>query len=210
VQANHNKMTSPARKYDSHSQTLLSMWPLLLIGLVVIVVGITGDSGRLALRYDRLAVESGQWWRLLSGHIVHLGWQHALLNLAGLTLVILLFPDEYRAGQWLTLVVVCVAVISAGFLFLRPDLNWYVGLSGVLHGLFWAGAIRWLSRREAEGYLLVAFLIGKLIWEQMKGALPLSVATSGGPVVVDAHLYGAVAGIGLALLFLRDWRSTHR
>ena len=205
--SNDNKMTSHVRQYDRIVQAAVPLWPLLLIGLLVIAAGIAGDSGRMALRYDRVAVDSGEWWRLLSSHFVHLGWPHVLLNLAGLTLVVLLFPREYRAGQWLVLVVVCIMGISAGFVLLRPDLSWYVGLSGVLHGLFLAGAMRWISRREVEGYLLGAFLVIKLVWEQFHGALPLSVSSAGGPVVVDSHLYGALAGSVVALLFLRDWRS---
>ncbi|MDH3589563.1 MAG: rhombosortase, partial [Gammaproteobacteria bacterium] len=151
-----------------------------------------------------------EWWRLVSGHIVHLGWSHVLLNLAGLTLVVLLFPREYRAGQWWILTLACIGSISAGFVLLRPDLSWYVGLSGVLHGYFVAGAIRWISRQEPEGYVLGVFLAGKLGWEQLNGALPWSVSSSGGPVVVDAHLYGAIAGGVIALFFLRDWNSLRR
>lgn len=198
---------SPATRFFA---ALAAVWPLLVIGVLVALAAVGAEPVRLALRYDSLAIASGEWWRLISGHIVHLGWKHVLLNLAGLGLVILLFPREYRPGQWLVLTLVCVAAISAGFVVLRSDLSWYVGLSGVLHGFFVAGAIRWISRREPEGYVLAAFLVGKLVWEQLNGALPMSVSSSGGPVVVDAHLYGAVAGAAVALVFLRDWNSRPR
>ena len=38
---------------------------------------------------------------------------------------------------------------------------------------------------------LTLLLVGKLAWEQWHGALPLS---GDMPVVVDAHLYGAIGG----------------
>ncbi|MBT8135469.1 MAG: rhombosortase [Gammaproteobacteria bacterium] len=186
---------------------LARTWPLLLTALLVTVIAAGGDTARDVLRYDRSAVDAGvQWWRLLSGHLVHLGLSHTLLNLAGLALVILLFPREYTAWQWWLLLLGGAAGISAGFVLLRVDLVWYVGLSGILHGLFAAGAVRWIRVGDLEGYALALFLVGKLAWEQWNGALPLSVSTSGGPVVVDAHLYGAVIGTVFALVLQRDWR----
>ena len=38
-------------------------------------------------------------------------------------------------------------------------------------------------------------VVGKIVWEQVVGPMPFSESTSGGPVLVDAHLYGAVGGL---------------
>ncbi|MBT8131182.1 MAG: rhombosortase [Gammaproteobacteria bacterium] len=202
-----NKMTSPERP---GLQSLLSSGPLLVVAAIIILTALGGESARLALRYDNAAIASGQWWRLLSGHLVHLGWQHLLLNLTGLVLVMMLFPREYRAWQWSIILLASIFGTSAGFLLFRPDLVWYVGLSGVLHGLFLAGAVRWIARGEVEGYLLLGFLVAKLLWEQFFNALPFSVAMAGGAVIVDAHLYGAVIGTLAGVVFLRDWRASRR
>jgi len=51
----------------------------------------------------------------------------------------------------------------------------------------------------------------KLAWEQLAGPLPGSEALSGGPVVVDAHLYGTSAGLlGVWLLELRRRPAGYR
>jgi rhomboid family GlyGly-CTERM serine protease len=146
-----------------------------------------------------MPILEGEWWRLLTGHLVHFDRHHLLLNLAGLALIGALFPTEYSPGAWILIVLTSVAAIDAGFLFLRPSLAWYVGASGVLHGALAAGAIKWW--REQPRWLaaaLTAILVGKLVWEQTHGALPLS---GNMPVVVDAHLFGAIggacAGLGL-------------
>lgn len=207
---NHNKMTSVERA-DGPYRLLRQVWPLLLVGVVVAALAGGGDPVRQMLRYDTSAMSvADEWWRLATGHLVHQGWRHTLLNLAGLGLVILLFPREYSARQWWLLLLACIAGISTAFVLLRPDLDWYVGLSGVLHGLFAAGAVRWIANGEFEGYLLGAFLAGKLVWEQAQGALPLSVSTAGGPVIVDAHLYGAVCGVLTALMLQSDSNRRHR
>jgi membrane associated rhomboid family serine protease len=78
--------------------------------------------------------------------------------------------------------------------------DWYVGASGVLHGVMAAGVLAAVRRREWTGYVLGAFLIGKLLYEQTAGALPL--AGPAVPVVVEAHLYGVIGGL-LAALCIR-------
>ena len=89
--------------------------------------------------------------------------------------------------------------VDAGLWLLSSTTQWYVGSSGVLHGVLAAGACAHLRRGEPDGWILALFLVGKLVYEQTLGALPL---TTGGAVIVDAHLYGAVSG-ALAVLCLR-------
>ncbi|MCH8278820.1 MAG: hypothetical protein IIC12_07825 [Proteobacteria bacterium] len=74
-------------------------------------------------------------------------------------------------------------------------MTWYVGLSGLLHGLLVAGILVRLRDLNAETVILAALIVAKLAWEQFNGPLPGSETTSGGPVIVDAHLYGAAGGV---------------
>jgi rhomboid family GlyGly-CTERM serine protease len=167
-------------------------WLVGLLGAVLVLVWVTGEAGRELLRYERTAVLQGEYWRLVTGHLVHGSGQHLLLNAVGLGLIAALFPREYSLPGWLLVLGSSVVIIDLGFVFLEPQLQWYVGLSGVLHGALAAGAIGWW-RHESKplALALTAVLIGKLAWEQWHGALPLS---GDMPVVVDAHLYGAIGG----------------
>jgi len=158
---------------------------------------------REALRFDREAIAAGEAWRLVTGHLVHLGTRHMLLNSAGLLLVGLLVGREYRLRDWAAVSLASIASIDAGLWWLTPSLDWYVGLSGVLHGWFAAGIVGALLKRRPDAWLLLGLLLGKLILEQLQGALPGSAAAAGGPVVVDAHLYGAVGGAVAGLLLIR-------
>ena len=169
--------------------------PLLTIIVVLLLLAAGGDTARILLRYERLEVLNGAWWRLITGHLVHLGWSHTVLNLAGLVLVWWLFrPIASRV--WLVWTVVSGWVaISAGFLLVDEDLAWYVGLSGLLHALFASGAITSLYARRDNAILFLAALVIKLVWEQLAGPIPLTEASSGGAVVVDAHLWGALGGL---------------
>lgn len=186
-------------------------WIGLAVIMVIVVAGIGGEELRLWLRYERSLVLDGQWWRLLSGHLVHLGWGHLVLNLAGWLLALALFSDALRLHGLVAAVIVSILCIDVTFLLLVDQLEWYVGWSGVLHGIYMAGALAWIGRGEHEGWVLAVLLVAKLGYEQVRGAVPLSTMTSGGAVIVDAHLAGAVAGaaVGFAVL-LRDWRGARR
>ena len=178
---------------------------LLALVLLSLLVSLLGESGRLALRYEREAVLQGEYWRLVTGHLVHGSTQHLILNAAGLGLVAALFPHDYSWRAWLLIALFSLVAIDAGFVFCEPQLHWYVGLSGILHGALAAGAIAWWRHESRSlALILTAIFLGKLAWEQWHGALPLSGDL---PVVVDAHLYGAIGG-GLAGLML--WLQAHR
>ncbi|MDX1443656.1 MAG: rhombosortase [Gammaproteobacteria bacterium] len=184
-------------------------WPLAAIAAIALLLGALGDWSDVALRYERAAVLDGEIWRLASGHLVHLSASHLWLNLGGMALVVLLFGRAVPAGQWWLAALFSLLVTSAGFLILEPQLQWYVGLSGMLHGLILAGAYLDVTFPCRERNILVVIVIAKLLWEQAYGALPFTAEAAGGPVVVDAHLYGAIGGIAAVVAIrARDRRRT--
>jgi rhomboid family GlyGly-CTERM serine protease len=173
----------------------------ITLAVLAIAAQVGGVDAFLWLRYDRAAVLGGQVWRLLTGHLVHLGWIHLAMNLAGLVLIWLLFGRTYNVGQWTVTVVACAVGISLGFVMVHPELMWYVGLSGVLHGMFVAGAVGGLFAGNRAEWLLLGLLVLKLFWEQHQGPMVGTEHMIGGLVVVDSHLYGALLGLGAALGF---------
>lgn len=180
----------------------------VLITLVSALIAVGGEPAREFLKYDRLAIATGEFWRLATGHFTHLGVLHLGLNLAGLFLIWVLVGKRLSIALWLTMIVLALFVMSIGFWFLDNFLFWYVGLSGLLHGLLVVGALAGLAAQRGESVIILGLLVGKLSYEQWVGPLPGSEFTAGGPVVVNAHLYGAVAGlIGGLLLCLRARRS---
>lgn len=183
------------------------MRPSMNAGVAVVVAGVLiaqlfswGD----ALEFRRAAAAT-EPWRLLTGHFVHLGFLHALLNCVALVLLTRLFADRLSPRAFLGILAGAPVVISLMFLVVLPDLLWYRGLSGVLHALFFAGCVAWIATTAGRlRWLPVAALIGgtvKVLLEQpWDSSFPvhevLRIA-----VVPQAHLLGAVAGTaaGLAL-----------
>ncbi len=173
----------------------------IVIAAVSLLCALLGETATMLLRYDSAAIVEGQWWRLISAHLVHLGWSHTLLNIAGLALIWGLFHDNFSDLQWLLNLLISALAVSIGLLILDPFLNWYVGLSGVLHGLFITGAVSGIRRGDRREAILLIAIVGKLLWEQAYGPMPGTADMAGGPVIVDAHLYGAIGGALAGLLF---------
>ena len=178
------------------------MWAFLGICVLLVLPESLGDDGRAWLRYERALIADGEWWRLLSGHVVHLGWTHLALNVMGLALMWSLFYEDYALRHWVLILVCSLIAIDCGFFFIERGLRWYVGLSGVLHGVMAAGTLAHLKRREPDAWILLPFLTAKLAYEQLFGTMPYSPEAANGPVVVDAHLYGTL-GACLAVMALR-------
>ncbi|KAF1020933.1 MAG: hypothetical protein GAK30_02212 [Paracidovorax wautersii] len=172
------------------------VWPLALCGLMALLAA-AGDAPRLALRYDRAALADGQWWRLLTAHAVHLGWAHALLNMAGVGLCAVLAPALFRTRS-LAVLLLLLALGVSGLLWLgSPQVSNYAGFSGVLYGLFVAGL--WPQRRDPLALLALAVVAGWMLWQWLGRPLAAEEQMIGGHIVSAAHVYGvAVAAAWLA------------
>ena len=176
---------------------------VLVIALLCVCIAAFGDAARELLRYDRVAIAGGEFWRLLSAHFAHLGYPHLALNLTGLLLVWLLVGRLYSTRQWLLVAAFSIVVMGAGFWFVDSEMRWYVGLSGLLHGLLLAGAIAGIRSLPVESIVIAAVVVAKLAYEQIVGPLPGSEYVAGAAVVVNAHLYGAIGGALAAAAIMR-------
>jgi len=174
----------------------------LALTLCVTLFALGGSELTAILRFDRLALlHDDQVWRLFTGHLVHLGWSHTGLNIAGLVLIWVLVGHRFDNRQWSAIIAMLMLGISLGLLIFNPTLAWYVGLSGVLHGMLVAGAVADIRSGDKTAWLLLSLVAAKLAWEQMAGALPGSEAAAGGVVIVDAHFYGGLCGLVPGVLF---------
>lgn len=181
---------------------VIKLWRIAL-GVIALsfLLACFGDAGRAVLRYQVTFLLEAEYWRAVTGHFVHLGWGHFWLNSVGLIGVWWLYADQYSARLWALIFLTCCIGVSFGFLVLDPQLDYYVGLSGVLHGLLCAGAARsFIQDREVGDVIILAGLASKIIFEQTLGSIPLTEGLSGDTVIVNAHFYGAIWGLICAVI----------
>ncbi|WP_428774025.1 rhombosortase [Vibrio sp.] len=173
------------------------MKPYLFLALLTIAaIGFQLEPIHSWLIWHRSDIFAGQWWRILSGNFTHTNWIHLAMNLAGLWIIAAIFrPDTLRllAPMLLLGSVVGIALFAT-------DLQTYVGLSAILHGLFGYFATREALHGRTSSWLLVVGLLFKVGWEQWFGPSSSTETWIEASVAIDAHLVGALSGIGMALL----------
>lgn len=151
--------------------------------------------------YQREDLLSGAWWQLLSAHAVHFDANHALMNMVGLALVWWLVAPA-RLGVWkiLSLLMLSGVVAVLGLLLWHPQLDWYVGASGSIHGLWAGGAVALClqGNHRSLGGALLLLLVAKL-GAEMWLISPANIMLEGEVIVYAAHRYAAVGG-GILML----------
>jgi rhomboid family GlyGly-CTERM serine protease len=177
------------------------------IGLLAALLELGGEPLRLALRYDRDALAANELWRLVTGHLVHLGPSHMVMNVFALGVLAVIFGRLLRAIDWIVVGFAAALAIDGGLFWLSTDVGWYVGLSGVLHGFWAAACVFAIAERRREAIALTLLILVKLGFEASIGPVALTGEIAGGPVVTVAHAYGAtggtIAALGLIAIRLR-------
>ena len=180
---------------------------VIAIALALLMLVLQGVPDLALLEY-RNTNSIDEPWRWLTGHFVHVNWQHALINAVALWIVARLFAPDLTPSRQLSALLAAALAISACLAVFYPSIAWYRGLSGALHGLFFAGSTIWLikakPRRFRELWLPSALFFGgwiKVVLEQPGGATTPYAEWLGAGVVPQAHLVGAACGTLLGLLF---------
>jgi rhomboid family GlyGly-CTERM serine protease len=160
------------------------------------------------LEYRRSALPA-EPWRLLTAHLVHVNWTHALANSGGWLVLAWLFAPQLDARRQLLSLALGAAFVSSALAAWQPSIEWYRGASGALHALFFAGAtaacVAVLHRRSRlSAPIALALLVAgwiKVVLEQTgNGPMPYAQWLAS-TIVPQAHLFGAIAGTVLGLFF---------
>lgn len=135
-------------------------------------------------------------WRLWTGHWVHLGVWHWILNIAALALL----PEIFLRSTWkffLILWFLLPLIVSISLWFFMPQLSLYAGLSGVLHGLYLAMALMAVCSfsivERRVGWIVLVGICAKVGWEAYRG-MSQTAELIGAPVILQAHQFGLAAG----------------
>ncbi len=152
------------------------------------------------LQFERQSITGHQWWRFIGANLVHASGSHLAMNLVALVIITLVAGRTLGPLQTFLAWIISSLATTVGLWFLNPDIQWYLGASGALHGMLIATALPQALKRDFTAIAVVLFLVVKLAWEQWFGPLPGSESSVGVRVIVDAHLYGAIGGIISALV----------
>ena len=180
-----------------------SSWAFYL-GLVACtgILQLTSVDLNPMLEYNRIRFIEGEYWRVLSGHFVHLSWYHWFMNMAGILLIAWVLPPTSHPLTETGLSISLAFGVGFGLYWIAPDLIYYVGLSGLLHGLFVTAIWRSPYYSLVIRLSVLALVIAKMVWEFSIWYDPLAQADQlGGRVEIRAHLIGVILGFAGIVAF---------
>lgn len=180
--------------------------PWLSVSFALLAVACFPVSG--AIEANRVAIASGELWRVFTGHLAHYSLSH--LGWDVLTFFVLASFVEQRGRAMLKSILTLSALaIPAAVALVHPDMPAYRGLSGIDSALFTASMALLLAsaRRDRDTFRAVASLAGlmlfaaKLLYEVIAGqTLFVNAESSGFVPVPSAHLAGGLCGVIAVML----------
>ena len=174
-------------------------WRFVALTLVIIVC--FQLIGEQPLRFQQDWVDSGQIWRLITAHWVHVGWTHLALNILGLAICVQLARPNWSLRRWFVQCLLLACGISLLVTAHNPEVSWYVGFSGVLFGLYFLAAHDLYARDRLIALLMGGAIVLKVFLEQYTPFDLTSSELIGAPVIVDAHKYGLLIAVAIALVW---------
>lgn len=190
-------------------QNWLKPWWLSISVLTTIaILNYLPDDLAQQLKLVHEPIRQGQWWRLYSCHLLHLSFNHCLLNFAGYFFLHFSFRKEISISKELTSLVICASGVGIGLYCFNPEMYSYVGLSGVIYGLMTSYLLIGFLSSPGFSLTILGYLIYKFFFEVIQGSGSSEVEHFiGGKVATDSHLYGAISGLIPGFYFLYQERK---
>jgi rhomboid family GlyGly-CTERM serine protease len=148
------------------------------------------------LIWDHHAIINGEYWRIITGHLLHTNTAHLIMNLMGLWCIAYIFkPSNQRL-----IITLLFASITIGMTLLMTDTSLYVGLSGILHCLFTFFALYEVWHKKRSSLWLVLAVSIKIASEW----LTTNSVSSGlieATVSRESHLLGYLSAYLLLFIY---------
>ena len=183
----------------------LPRFTLGITTLAIALYALFGPAPELWV-FDRVAIAQGEWWRLVSGHLVHSDFEHAFWDILAFALIGALV-EQSGSGRTRAAAAISLLMVDAWLWWGAGYLRWYCGLSGIINTLL-VLLIDQLWREEKSVWVaLGAAGYGiKLLVEAVTGNALLT--ATAWPSVVSVHLVGvAVAVVFLIFRGSGNWKT---
>jgi rhomboid family GlyGly-CTERM serine protease len=167
---------------------------LLFVTIIALLAHFVFAEQAVHFLFEQSALAAGQWYRLLSYAFYHTNSYHLALNLAGMWLLWLLHGEYYDTVTTTAVLLWCIVSSALAVWFFAPDIDYYMGLSAALHGLFVWGACRDIALKHYSGWMLLIGITIKLFIEQTEDD-DTTAALIEANVAHMGHVYGALSGL---------------
>lgn len=153
----------------------------------------------LSLNRDKILL--GEYWRIVTGNIVHTNIYHWVMNILALTFIFYIFKPSIKEFEIVGFLLCLLVGIEIYFF---TDINNYKGLSGVLHGLFAYYVLKELIDDNKDIFMFIALfgLTVKVTLELNGDSNQYLENLINARIAIESHFYGAINGV--ILIFVKQ------
>lgn len=173
--------------------------PIMLIS-VMFVLELTKPTSEQVFGFFPEYIANGEYWRAVTGQLLHINFNHLLLNVSGLALIWALHGEYYNVKHYCVTLLMALTAIGVALTFVTQV--HYAGLSGVLHSMLVYGALIDIYKAKRTGWVILIGMFIKVGYEITFGASATTAELISANVATEAHLAGAVVGLIIGLLFI--------
>ena len=169
----------------------LPILTIALLSLLAVIHVLSPDKS--LLWFGQSEITQGQYWRLVTGHLVHADWSHLVWNALGLT--VLGWLIERRSRPCLA-VALAAGIAAVSLLLVSPlsDLDYYCGLSGVLNALLVVALwFEWRTSKSRWVAMVAIACLFKAVFETVMGDSLITQISW--PPFALSHLAGIAGGL---------------
>jgi len=183
-------------------------WVFVILAVLALVIQLN-PAWRDPLIYQRDQI--GQIWRLWSGHWVHFGWPHFVVDV-GLFLILGWMLERRHPRLALSSLVLMPLFISLAIFAFDPEMVRYAGLSALNLGLLLILALQGWQRDWRDWFwpAVLVIYVAEIVFEIMSGGSGGGMIRFDDPhvkVATSAHIAGAVYAVGAWLIGCRKNRN---
>jgi rhomboid family GlyGly-CTERM serine protease len=170
--------------------------------LVCCIIVLSNNIHLEDLQFSHLLITRGEYYRLLTGHLIHLNIKHFLLNAFALIGCAYLTKKTVNNIEWLFLFIISGLIISGCLFCFNPNIEHYIGLSGIVNAFVIITIFMSPHFYKSLRILLLSVLIIKISLELFDGSL-FYTQQEGVAVGTIAHIYGIISGF-ICLFILKQ------
>lgn len=183
-------------------------WIFQILAVLALVIQLN-PTWRDTLIYQR--DEIGQFWRLWTGHWVHFGWPHFVVDV-GLFLILGWMLEHRYPRLAVSSLVLMPLFISLVIYFFDSHMHRYAGLSALNLGLLLIIALQGWQRDWRDWFwpAVLVIYVAEIVFEIMSGGSGGGMIRFDDPhvkVATSAHIAGAVYAVCAWLLVRRQARA---
>lgn len=185
-------------------------WPYLALSAAALVIQLN-PAWRGALLHDRAALADGELWRAWTGHLVHFGWAHTVVDVGLFLILGWLLARRHRVFGWVALALM-PPFIAAAIHWFDPTMLRYGGLSALNLGLLLYLAVQGWRRDWTDWFwpAVLVIYVAEVVFEIVQGGRGggmIRFDDSDVRVATSAHIAAAAYA---ALAWAATWRAVRR